>query len=96
MKYKIIVHMTPDLDGEGFNSAEERFLSAVNCAKHSIESIFYDFDVKINSESNVISIEFDQLNAVQNQQFYGMIKPTFYDSAGNMYPEFQKIEFETI
>ena len=96
MKYKIVVHMTSDLNEGSFDSAEERFLTAVGCSKGAIESIFYDHPVQVNLESNVITIEFEQSNEVNEQQLKEMINPAFCETSGNIFPEFQVIEVEKI
>ncbi|EGR1226474.1 hypothetical protein JL857_23720 [Vibrio parahaemolyticus] len=96
MKYKVVVHMASDLDEGAFDSAEERFHSALGCSKGAIESIFYDHPVQVNLESNVITIEFEQSSEVHEQQLKEMIKPAFCETSGHKFPEFQVIEVNKI
>ncbi|EKO3478621.1 hypothetical protein F2K80_001551 [Vibrio fluvialis] len=96
MKYKVVVHMASDLDEGPFDSAEERFQSALGCSKGAIESIFYDHHVQVNLESNVITIEFEQSSEVNEQQLKEMIKPAFCETSGHKFPEFRVIEVKKI
>ncbi|EGQ8947310.1 hypothetical protein MX715_002684 [Vibrio parahaemolyticus] len=96
MKYKVLAHMASDLDEGFFDSAEERFHSALGCSKDAIESIFYDHPVQVNLESNVITIEFEQSSEVNEHKLKEMIKPAFCDTSGHKFPEFRVIEVKKI
>ncbi|EGR3195821.1 hypothetical protein C5S20_RS23285 [Vibrio parahaemolyticus] len=88
--------MASDLDEGFFDSAEERFHSALGCSKDAIESIFYDHPVQVNLESNVITIEFEQSSEVNEHKLKEMIKPAFCDTSGHKFPEFRVIEVKKI
>ena len=67
----------------------EDFTSAVNCAKECIESVLYDFGAVITVTGDTIIIAIDDVTEMECKE---KIKGCFCDSAGNVYPEFLRVE----
>lgn len=69
--------------------SSESFTSAANCAKDCIESVLYDFGAVITVTDDLITITTDDITEKECKE---KIQGCFCDSAGNVYPEFLRVE----
>jgi len=67
----------------------EDFTSAVNCAKECIESVLYDLGAVVTVSDDLITITTDDITEKECKE---KIQGCFCDSAGNVYPEFIRVE----
>ena len=76
------------------DSSDDQFLSALSCARDSIESVLDNDALSITVEGHTVVIQ-----SQDPEQPIGMtlancrdkIKGCFCDSSGNLYPEFTKV-----
>ncbi|TMP86885.1 hypothetical protein CWC05_10430 [Pseudoalteromonas ruthenica] len=98
MKYIFEVVMQDNLLASPFDTVEEKFESAVSCAKTSIESILLDYPVLVGQDSSTITIipldgtsmPFTLPECAQ------LIKGAFLDANGHIYPEFTLVKKDEI
>jgi hypothetical protein len=67
----------------------EDFTSAVNCAKECIENVLYDLSAVITVTDDLITITTDDIT---KKECKDKIQGCFCDNAGNVYPEFLRVE----
>ncbi len=65
------------------------FTSAINCARECIESVLYDFDAVVTVTDDLLTITTDEISEKECKE---KIQGCFCDSAGNVYPEFLRVE----
>jgi len=72
-----------------YGTTDERFASAVDCARTSIESVLYDLDAAVSVEGCEISIAVSGITASEcNKRIQGC----FRNREGAFYKEFLSIE----
>ncbi len=96
MKYEIQIKMVDDLTHGNFYSPEERFKSAVDCTRQSIESILYDYPVvvKYNDKGSIV-IDVNTSNLFTIDELEEKIKTSFCDNHGRKYKEFASVQIES-
>ncbi len=94
--YEIVISIKDGFSYGSFDNPADRFQSAVDCSKSSIESILYDFPVDIQVQGNIISITEKKANLFTEKELKEMLKPAFCDENGHTFPEFGGIKLQGI
>ncbi|EGQ7962061.1 hypothetical protein HRO21_003742 [Vibrio parahaemolyticus] len=96
MKYEILIPMLKDIDSGIFDSAEDRFQSALHCSKSAIESILYDYPVEIEANRYSITINVKQPGLFTIDELKELLLPAFRSESGETFPEFGVIKVQVI
>jgi hypothetical protein len=92
MKYEVLIEMNDNLGSGIYDSPEERFQGAVNCAKGAIADILYHNPDLVDGHFNKITIIAEQSDLFTVSKLKEMLKPAFCDNTGVTYPEFKVVK----
>jgi hypothetical protein len=97
MKYVITIFKNNGFHTDSFDNAEEAFESAVLCAAEVISSVLDNDEIKVecNPPRIIISSETDAL-PFTIEECKKKIKVAFTDNNGRTYPEFSRVEVNSI
>lgn len=70
-------------------TTDEDFLSSLECAKTCIQNVLYDSNPMVKLSESVITVGVVDLT---EQQCKKQVEGCFFDSFGDIYPEFRRIE----
>jgi hypothetical protein len=96
MKYEVLIEMNDNLVSGSYDSPEERFQGAVNCAKGAIADILYGHPVLVDGHFNKITIMAEQSDLFTVSKLEEVLKPAFCDSRGVTHPEFKFVKVSEI
>ena len=93
MKYVFTAEQNASEDQTFFDDTDTAYLSALNCARGSIESIFYDYPVMVVCTPPNIEVSSDDLvMPFTLSECKALIIQSFQDANGDFYPEFKGVE----
>lgn len=97
MQYIITIEKSNEFDIGKFDNAQEAFESAVSCSAGVVSSIIDDdaINVECNPPKIIISSESD-LFPFSVEECKRKIKAAFTDYKGETYPEFSRVEVNSI
>ena len=96
MTYEFKIEKNEIFDIGIFDTKEEAFESAVNCAASSVESILLDYDVTITCTPPFITISSENKMPFTLNECSKKIRGSFLSENSELYPEFAKVTYKSI
>lgn len=97
MKYVFEVEPNLLLDQDFFIDSETAFLSALNCACASVQSVLFDYPVTVRCIDKRIEISWSEIDSPFTlAECSLLVSGSFRDSNGKLYPEFKGVGEKSI